>query len=154
MKHRKTAYMLNKSNILLSKYNEAVAMDLLDMKIVYSEDETDNDANLAHREVGEESDEESDEETEVNEPSRFVVKRKAFRKLEQFQCVNEFFEILDTLPTKKNGKKTKKQKCIRRIRYAKENHVNENNSNSERDNDSDVDIDIPEALRELKLLKD
>ncbi len=66
-------------------------------------------------------------------------------KLEQLQCINQFFEILDTMPTKNDGKKTKKQKCIQGICFVKENQENENsesNSNSERENDSDVEIDI------------
>jgi hypothetical protein len=49
------------------------------------------------------------------------------------------------MPTKKDGKKTKKQKCIRRISCVKGNQENENsesNSKSERENDSDVEIDI------------
>jgi hypothetical protein len=49
------------------------------------------------------------------------------------------------MPTNKDGKKTKKKKCIRRIRYVKENQENENsesNSNIERENDSGVEIDI------------
>ncbi len=138
---RQTTFILNKSNILLSRFNQAEAERVVFLKEIYSDEESEQGEDRLQ-----DQEEEGGEEDVMDREPRFIVKRKAFRRLPEFECINELFEALDSLAEKR--KKTKRQKCTRRISY-----LSAEPSEQDENNEESGQVDIPDALTGIRLLK-
>ncbi len=146
---RKTTFALNRNNTLLAIFNLAQAERVISMKEVHSDEETDNEQ---VQQVQDDVEDEEVDDEHTKEPTRFVLKRKPFRNLPDYACINKLFESLDIIGEEK--KKTKKTKCPRRISY-----MQDEEKDAQEDGDGDIhevprEVEIPDALIGMKLLKD